>query len=64
MKSGRTQSKTSGNPPSAASHDTPSTSNEDRYARVAAAAFYKAEARGFVQGHELEDWLAAEAEEK
>ena len=26
------------------------------------AAYYRAERRGFVNGHELEDWLAAEAE--
>jgi DUF2934 family protein len=29
---------------------------------IAASAYYKAQARGFVPGHELEDWLAAEAE--
>ncbi|MDI1298798.1 DUF2934 domain-containing protein [Methylotenera sp.] len=29
---------------------------------VAESAYYKAEARGFESGHELEDWLAAEAE--
>jgi hypothetical protein len=26
------------------------------------AAYYKAEARGFAPGHELDDWIAAEAE--
>lgn len=26
------------------------------------AAYYRAEARGFEPGHELEDWIAAEAE--
>jgi hypothetical protein len=30
--------------------------------RVALAAFYRAEARGFSPGHELEDWLEAERE--
>lgn len=35
-----------------------------RAARIAVAAYYKAQARGFQPGHELEDWLAAEAEEK
>lgn len=30
--------------------------------QVAETAYYKAEARGFETGHELEDWLAAEAE--
>lgn len=29
---------------------------------IAERAYYKAEARGFEPGHELEDWLAAEAE--
>lgn len=35
---------------------------EDRTSRVAIAAYFKAEARGFEPGHEMEDWLAAEAE--
>lgn len=30
--------------------------------RIAVSAYYKAQARGFVPGHELDDWLAAEAE--
>jgi hypothetical protein len=29
--------------------------------RIRVAAYYLAERRGFVSGHELEDWLAAEA---
>jgi hypothetical protein len=29
---------------------------------VAKAAYFRAERRGFAAGHELEDWLAAEAE--
>lgn len=37
-------------------------SGEDRRCLVAESAYYKAEARGFESGHELEDWLAAEAE--
>ncbi len=32
----------------------------DRLERVAVAAYYMAEARGFTPGYELEDWLAAE----
>ncbi|MCH9639854.1 MAG: DUF2934 domain-containing protein [Betaproteobacteria bacterium] len=36
--------------------------NEDRNARVAVSAYYKAQARGFKPGNELADWLAAEAE--
>lgn len=34
--------------------------SEDRWARVATAAYYRSECRGFEAGHELEDWLAAE----
>jgi hypothetical protein len=37
-------------------------SNEDRCDLVAKLAYYKAQARGFESGHELDDWLAAEAE--
>jgi hypothetical protein len=33
-----------------------------RQVMIAMAAYYRAERRGFVPGHELEDWLAAEAE--
>jgi hypothetical protein len=29
---------------------------------IARAAYFRAEKRGFKAGHELEDWLAAEAE--
>ncbi len=31
-------------------------------ATIAERAYYRAEKRGFVPGHELEDWLAAERE--
>ncbi|OGV76592.1 MAG: hypothetical protein A3I83_02430 [Methylotenera sp. RIFCSPLOWO2_02_FULL_45_14] len=37
-------------------------STEDRCSRIAICAYYKAEARGFEPGHEIEDWLAAETE--
>lgn len=37
-------------------------SEVDRQALVAKAAYFRAEGRGFAAGHELEDWLAAEAE--
>jgi hypothetical protein len=33
-----------------------------RSAMTAESAYYRAERRGFTPGHELEDWLAAEAE--
>ena len=36
--------------------------NEDRVRRIALLAYYKAEARGYEPGHELQDWLDAEAE--
>jgi len=36
----------------------------DWHDRIAIAAYYRAEARSFEPGHDIEDWLAAEAEEK
>lgn len=36
---------------------------DDKTSRTAVCAYYKAEARGFEPGHEMDDWLAAEAEE-
>jgi hypothetical protein len=33
----------------------------DRERRIAEAAYYRAEKRGFASGYALEDWLAAEA---
>jgi len=33
-----------------------------RHAIIAEAAYYRAERRGFSPGHELDDWLQAEAE--
>ena len=35
---------------------------EDRYKMIAAAAYLRSERRGFVSGHALDDWVAAEAE--
>ena len=35
---------------------------DDRHAAIAEAAYYRAERRDFAPGHELEDWLAAEAQ--
>ena len=37
-------------------------STDDRRAMIAEAAYLRAESRGFVPGHETEDWLAAEIE--
>jgi hypothetical protein len=34
----------------------------DREARIAEAAYWRAERRGFAAGQELDDWLAAEKE--
>lgn len=39
-------------------------SDEERISRIAESAYYRAEARGFSPGYELDDWLAAEAEEQ
>lgn len=38
----------------------PEMSPEDRIQRIAVAAYYLAEQRGFLPGYELEDWLEAE----
>jgi hypothetical protein len=35
---------------------------EERAALIAEAAYFRAEKRGFMPGHETEDWLAAEEE--
>jgi hypothetical protein len=37
-------------------------SSNDPFCRTAECAYYKAEARGFEPGHEMDDWLTAEAE--
>ena len=37
-------------------------SPEGRHDMIATVAYYRAECRGFAEGCELEDWLAAEAE--
>ncbi|MBM0107432.1 DUF2934 domain-containing protein [Steroidobacter sp. S1-65] len=36
--------------------------SDSREARIAEAAYWRAERRGFAPGHELEDWLSAERE--
>ena len=40
----------------------PAAGMQDHGQLIALAAYFKAEARGFEPGHELEDWLAAERE--
>jgi len=42
----------------------PSASTGNRDEHIATAAYYKAQARGFASGQELDDWLQAEAESK
>lgn len=34
----------------------------DKATRIAVAAYFKAEARGYEPGHEIQDWIEAEAE--
>jgi hypothetical protein len=36
--------------------------NNERARQIAEAAYYRAQARGFAPGEEIEDWLQAEAE--
>lgn len=36
--------------------------NEEMRTRIAERAYYKAEARGYEPGHEIQDWVEAEAE--
>jgi len=44
------------------SHDPIHVSPEERWRMIATAAYYKAEARGFVAGDDQQDWLDAEAD--
>jgi Protein of unknown function (DUF2934) len=46
--------------PKAVSHPTPSP--EEVRKLISEAAYYRAKRRGFAPGHELEDWVQAEAE--
>ena len=62
MKTSRVQSKAT-NPPIATSQQHSSSAQVQKSAdQIAISAYLKAEARGFEPGRELEDWLAAEAE--
>lgn len=36
--------------------------SQEQFDLIAARAYYKAEERGFIPGHELDDWLKAETE--
>lgn len=37
-------------------------SPEERYSMIATAAYFRAQSRGFAPGHEVQDWLDAQAE--
>jgi Protein of unknown function (DUF2934) len=40
----------------------PKSNGEDRSSEIALRAYYKAEARGYQPGYEIQDWLDAEAD--
>lgn len=48
--------------PSAVLENSASQDNPERNNLIATGAYYKAEERGFMPGHELDDWLEAETE--
>jgi len=48
--------------PRAASPQARNDQREDVKKLIAEEAYYRAEQRGFAPGHELDDWIAAEAE--
>jgi hypothetical protein len=56
----KTKAKTKAEPASTAVAKPISLEASVRYAMIADAAYFRAEQRGFIPGHELEDWLAAE----
>ncbi len=63
MKPTATRPKISGkNAPHVIMESDPSADAQERLDWIATAAYYKAEARGFVPGLEMEDWLEAEAD--
>ena len=51
-----------GESPEVGSADMAAAPQTDRESQIAVAAYFKAERRGFTEGHELADWLAAEQE--
>lgn len=62
MKTAVTKSKASSKPPSGAGMKMDASPDADhRFDYIATAAYYRAEARGFMPGNELDDWLEAEA---
>ena len=51
-------------PPQAAANQAPEVSDASIRKEIAKAAYQLSERRGFLPGHEVEDWLAAEAQVK
>ena len=51
-------------PPQPAAQDAAEVSDAGIRKEIAKAAYQRAERRGFAPGHEVEDWLAAEAQVK
>ena len=62
MKTSRSKSKAANSPAATSMHEHASTPTASSIEHIAVAAYFKAEARGFEPGHELEDWLTAESE--
>jgi hypothetical protein len=58
----RSKSSTSSAAQQSSSASNQSKSNQKTADQIAINAYLKAQARGFEPGHELDDWLAAEAE--
>jgi len=62
MKATASKQKVSSKPdPNVVSASDPSLGGDQRVDHIATAAYFKAEARGFAPGQELDDWLEAEA---
>jgi hypothetical protein len=59
-----TPSKSKPAPPQAVVKDAAEVSDAGIRKEIAKAAYQRAERRGFVPGHEVEDWLSAEAQVK
>lgn len=62
MKTSRANNKTAISPAATSTYEQNSSPSVNPIEHIAVAAYFKAEARGFEPGRELEDWLAAERE--
>ena len=58
----RTKTRTTEPQPSFAAHPRAEVSADEVRKLIAEAAYYRAKKRGFTPGHEVEDWVQAEAE--